>query len=116
MPYLWSAPRQRRFPLVGLREALACPHRCSHPGIQSGASAPHSKTSLGALRLLHWLGCCYSASRLAMAISVFVVDDHALVRNGIVQVINLEEDLHVVGEGTGSSETVDTIRRMEPQV
>ncbi len=51
-----------------------------------------------------------------MAISVFVVDDHALVRHGIVQLIKLEDDLEVVGEGTGSVETTNAIRRLQPQV
>lgn len=51
-----------------------------------------------------------------MAIRVFVVDDHMLVRNGIVQVINLEEDLEVVGEGVGSAETLDAVRTLQPQV
>jgi two-component system response regulator DegU len=51
-----------------------------------------------------------------MTITVFVVDDHMLVRNGIVQVINLEEDLEVVGEGEGSAETLDVVRRLAPQV
>lgn len=50
------------------------------------------------------------------SVSVFVVDDHALVRQGIVQLINLEEDLQVVGEGTGSAETVATIKRLQPKV
>jgi DNA-binding NarL/FixJ family response regulator len=51
-----------------------------------------------------------------MAITVFVVDDHTLVRQGIVQLINLEDDLEVIGEGSGSTETLNAIRRAQPQV
>ncbi len=51
-----------------------------------------------------------------MPISVFVVDDHTLVRQGIVQLINFEDDLEVVGEGTGSAETIAAIKRLQPQV
>jgi len=51
-----------------------------------------------------------------MQITVFVVDDHALVRSGLIRVIETEEDLHVVGEGSGSAETMEAIRRLQPQV
>lgn len=51
-----------------------------------------------------------------MAVTVFVVDDHELVRNAIARVINLEEDLEVVGEGNGSAETLEAIRRRRPRV
>ncbi len=51
-----------------------------------------------------------------MAITVFVVDDHALVRSGIAQVIDAEDDLDVVGEGTGSSETLDAVSAIRPHV
>ena len=47
---------------------------------------------------------------------VFVVDDHTLVRNAIVQIIDLEEDLHVVGEGDGSSQTLEMIQQLRPDV
>jgi DNA-binding NarL/FixJ family response regulator len=51
-----------------------------------------------------------------MSITVFVVDDHALVRQGIVQLVNSESDLTVVGDGGGSPESLDAIRRLKPQV
>jgi DNA-binding NarL/FixJ family response regulator len=50
------------------------------------------------------------------ATRVFVVDDHTLVRNAIVQIIDLEEDLQVVGEGDGSSQTLETIQQLRPDV
>jgi DNA-binding NarL/FixJ family response regulator len=49
-------------------------------------------------------------------ITVFIVDDHTLVRNGLRQVIDLEDDLEVVGEGAGTAETVDSIARTGPQI
>jgi DNA-binding NarL/FixJ family response regulator len=52
----------------------------------------------------------------AMAITVFVVDDHELVRKGIVQLLRLEKDLRVVGEGSGTLETFETVIRQEPNV
>jgi DNA-binding NarL/FixJ family response regulator len=52
----------------------------------------------------------------AMAISAFVVDDHELVRKGIVQLLRLEKDLRVLGEGSGTLETLETIVRQQPNV
>ncbi len=51
-----------------------------------------------------------------MTTRVFVVDDHALVREAIVQVIDLEEDLQVVGDGAGSAATLEAIGRTNPDV
>jgi DNA-binding NarL/FixJ family response regulator len=51
-----------------------------------------------------------------MAINVFVVDDHDLVRAGIVQLLRLEEDIEVVGDGAGSAETLDRVVRLAPDV
>lgn len=50
------------------------------------------------------------------ATRVFVVDDHALVRHGITQLIDLEKDLEVVGEGSGSAQIVDAIVQAKPDV
>jgi len=51
-----------------------------------------------------------------MPTTVFVIDDHALVRQGIVQLVNAEEDLEVVGDGSGALDTLDAIRRVTPHV
>lgn len=51
-----------------------------------------------------------------MAVRVYIVDDHALIRAGLVRLIDLEEDLEVVGEGVGSSQTLTDIRRLQPNV
>jgi DNA-binding NarL/FixJ family response regulator len=48
--------------------------------------------------------------------SVFVIDDHALVRSGVRQVLSLEADLEVVGEGAGTSDTIEAIRQTQPAV
>ena len=49
-------------------------------------------------------------------ITVFIVDDHALVRNGMRQIVDLEEDLKVVGDGWGAAITLDAIRETQPNV
>jgi DNA-binding NarL/FixJ family response regulator len=51
-----------------------------------------------------------------MAIAVYVVDDHALVRRGLVSIIDLEPGLKVVGEGGDSAETLAAIKRLKPKV
>jgi DNA-binding NarL/FixJ family response regulator len=48
--------------------------------------------------------------------SVFVVDDHALVRDGLINIIDLEPDLTVVGSGTGSAETMRDVKQVRPRV
>jgi DNA-binding NarL/FixJ family response regulator len=53
---------------------------------------------------------------MSVAIKVFVVDDHVLVRHGITRLIDLEDDLEVVGEASGSAEAVDGVRRLRPDV
>jgi len=50
------------------------------------------------------------------AITVYVVDDHALVREGLINIVNLEPDLQVIGSGTGSAETVAELKRLRPRV
>lgn len=51
-----------------------------------------------------------------MAIQIYVMDDHVLVRAGLVRLINLEPDMSVVGEGAGSMETLNEIKRLRPEV
>ena len=47
-----------------------------------------------------------------MTIRVFVVDDHELVRRGLVDLINEEEDLEVVGEAGGVQEALACLATM----
>jgi DNA-binding NarL/FixJ family response regulator len=51
-----------------------------------------------------------------MATKVFVVDDHTLVRAGVVELLKMEDGVEVVGEGTGSSATFEAIERLAPDV
>ena len=51
-----------------------------------------------------------------MATTVFVIDDHTLVRQGMVRLIDAEPDMEVVGEGAGSAEALGAVQRVHPQV
>lgn len=51
-----------------------------------------------------------------MAITVFMVDDHALVRTGLRMVLEAQVDLHVVGEAETGEEALPRIRELRPDV
>jgi two-component system response regulator DegU len=51
-----------------------------------------------------------------MPTSVFVVDDHELVRTGIIRLLEMEKDIRLLGEGPGSAEVLDAIVRLGPDV
>jgi DNA-binding NarL/FixJ family response regulator len=48
--------------------------------------------------------------------TVLVVDDHALVRTGVANIINQESDLRVVAEAGNGVEAVDAYQRHRPDV
>ena len=49
-------------------------------------------------------------------IKIIVVDDHELVREGIIRVLAEASDLHVAGEGASGEEALELVRRERPQV
>jgi two-component system NarL family response regulator len=48
--------------------------------------------------------------------SVLVVDDHALLRSGVANIINQESDLHVVAEAGNGVEAIEAYERHRPDV
>jgi DNA-binding NarL/FixJ family response regulator len=48
--------------------------------------------------------------------SVLVVDDHALLRTGVANIINQEPDLQVIAEASNGLEAVDAFERYRPDV
>jgi DNA-binding NarL/FixJ family response regulator len=48
--------------------------------------------------------------------TVLVVDDHALFRTGVANIINQEADLQVVAEAANGAEGVDAFARVQPDV
>jgi DNA-binding NarL/FixJ family response regulator len=48
--------------------------------------------------------------------NVLVVDDHALLRTGVANIINQEPDLHVVAEAANGLEAVQAFERYRPDV
>jgi DNA-binding NarL/FixJ family response regulator/predicted Ser/Thr protein kinase len=49
-------------------------------------------------------------------IRIVIVDDHAVVRQGLRTFIDLQEDMIVVGEGTDGIEAVDLAKRLQPDI
>src|SRR5258707_10118557 len=48
--------------------------------------------------------------------NVLVVDDHALLRTGVANIINHESDLHVIAEASNGLEAVEAFERHHPDV
>jgi DNA-binding NarL/FixJ family response regulator len=49
-------------------------------------------------------------------IRILVVDDHAIVRQGLCLFIEVQEDMEIVGEGTNGVEAVELARRTQPDI
>ncbi len=49
-------------------------------------------------------------------INVLLVDDHALIREGLRQLFTLEEDIQVVGEAVDGIEALHAVRQLRPNV
>jgi DNA-binding NarL/FixJ family response regulator len=52
----------------------------------------------------------------AVRASVLVVDDHALLRTGVANIINQEADLRVIAEASNGQEAIDAFERYRPDV
>lgn len=48
--------------------------------------------------------------------SVVIVDDHAVIRQGLVLLLNEEPDLEVVGEAESGESAIDLVRQLRPDV
>jgi signal transduction histidine kinase/CheY-like chemotaxis protein len=57
-----------------------------------------------------------AAPRIGTRISVLLVDDHAVMREGLAKLLALEPDLEVVGQASDGEEAVELARRLLPDV
>lgn len=55
-------------------------------------------------------------SQSSDSISVLLVDDHAVVREGLRMVLNVETDIKVVGEAKNGREAVALVKKLRPDV
>ena len=49
-------------------------------------------------------------------IKILIADDHSLVREGLKQILELEDDFEVVGQASNGLETIDKIKELNPDV
>ncbi len=49
-------------------------------------------------------------------IKVLVVDDHAVVREGICALLSLQKDMEVIGEAVDGQDAIEKVRRLAPNV
>jgi len=54
--------------------------------------------------------------RKTAVVSVLLVDDHALLREGLRQLLELEEDIRVVGEAVDGFDALQKVRQLRPDV
>jgi CheY-like chemotaxis protein len=74
-------------------------------GLKSAAAHPHRSTA----------DTTPPGARPAK-IRVLIVDDHAVVRQGLRMFIDLQDDMEVVGEGTNGVEAVELAARLMPDI
>lgn len=53
---------------------------------------------------------------MARKIKLLVVDDHAIVREGLVSILNFQSDFNVIGEAENGREAIQMARELEPDV
>lgn len=51
-----------------------------------------------------------------MCIKVLIVDDHALLREGLIKILSLEDDLKIIGEAGKGEEAIQLTRTLKPNV
>jgi two-component system, NarL family, response regulator NreC len=49
-------------------------------------------------------------------IRVLIVDDHAILREGVRALLQLQADIEVVGEASNGTEAIETVARLDPDV
>ena len=49
-------------------------------------------------------------------IQILIADDHSIVREGLKQLLELEEDFEVVGQASNGVETIEKVKELEPDV
>ena len=49
-------------------------------------------------------------------ITIVVVDDHPIFRQGVIDSLSLEPDLAVIGESDNGNQGLDLIRELQPQI
>lgn len=78
----------------------------------SGAKAPR----LESIRIRDLRDLAMGTKRWSPVLTVFLVDDHEVVRRGVAELLNEEEDMSVVGQASSVSEALARIPASRPDV
>src|SRR5947209_13572433 len=96
------------------------PFWASWPGCGRSRASVTAERDLGPLFLpevlIHVTVTNVGPTMGAMAIRVFLVDDHELVRLGLRDAVSAEPDFDVVGEASTAAEAVDRLSEAAPDV
>ena len=57
-----------------------------------------------------------AAARMSATLSLMLVDDHAILREGLRALLELQPDFHVVGEAASVDEAIEMATRLQPDV
>ncbi|MBQ1419874.1 MAG: response regulator transcription factor, partial [Desulfovibrio sp.] len=49
-------------------------------------------------------------------LSIILVDDHALLRSGLAAMLEYEDDIEVIGEGSNGREAIELYERLRPDI
>ncbi|HBY45827.1 MAG TPA: DNA-binding response regulator, partial [Chloroflexi bacterium] len=49
-------------------------------------------------------------------IDILVIDDHPIVREGLVAILEAQQDFNVIAEGNDGAEAVTLYRRLQPDI
>jgi PAS domain S-box-containing protein len=82
--------------------------KCSVPSAESSGTAAHVRAEHSALRTQH------SGLQQNAKIRVLLVDDHAMVRQGLRSVLDGYEDIQVIGEAGNGEEAVQLVNQLRP--
>jgi len=128
VPSSLSAPNETssKFGLFSIRERMSALggslHITSSPEVGTRAvlllplSKPtHAPPSLSATRAIHAIKE-YRPKEGDRMVKVLLVDDHAMVRQGLRAILEGYPDLHVIGEAVDGSEALEAVRVLRPDV
>ncbi len=62
------------------------------------------------------MNCFGATEKTSSKISVLLVDDHTMVRQGLRALLEAEEDLSVVGEAENGRQALQMVKRLQPDV